>query len=191
MGAPTDRTRVFFDSGSRYVISAWIDEAAPPPDAGRRLARHEARWALGAILEVWRGPEIADACRALLRRARAAVDYADVHAMRAAILDAAERGDLLVYEAGLVGSSVFREVEDAAPARGSQSTVEDKTWIEIVLVDDDDPPQPVAFASYRVELPDGSTRTGMLDAGGKARLAGIDPGSCKISFPSFHETDWS
>jgi len=67
---------------------------------------------------------------------------------------------------------------------------EEKTWFGIELVDDADPPQPVAFKRYRVELPDGAVREGMLDENGRARINGLDPGTCKVSFPDLHGEDW-
>jgi type VI secretion system secreted protein VgrG len=60
----------------------------------------------------------------------------------------------------------------------------DKThYIEIKLVDNDG--NPVAGEPYRVTLPDGTTvADGTLDDKGFARVDNIDPGSCKIVFPS-------
>ena len=80
---------------------------------------------------------------------------------------------------------------DPNPAPPPQPTpVDDKTWVEIVLFDEENPPKPVPFVKYKIELPDGSTREGNLDANGIARFAGIDPGSCKVSFPTLHGDDW-
>jgi hypothetical protein len=60
--------------------------------------------------------------------------------------------------------------------------VEVKHWIEVALKDPEG--NPVRFARYRIELPDGSTTEGALDAAGVARVAGLDAaGNCKISFP--------
>lgn len=67
---------------------------------------------------------------------------------------------------------------------------EEKTWIVLELMDDADPPRPVPFKRYRIELPDESTREGRLDANGRAHIAGIDPGTCKVTFPDFHADDW-
>lgn len=80
--------------------------------------------------------------------------------------------------------------EEEEPPTPRRAAPEEKTWVEIVLMDDDEPPQPVAFARYRVELPDHSVREGMLDAGGRARLLGIDPGQCQVSFPGLDARDW-
>jgi hypothetical protein len=60
-------------------------------------------------------------------------------------------------------------------------------WIEIVLVDDEG--APVAGERYRVELPNGEIREGRLGVTGKARLSGIDPGRCKVTFP-LREPSW-
>jgi hypothetical protein len=87
----------------------------------------------------------------------------------------------------LTTSSVDKEPEK--PAEQARP-VEKKTFIAIELVDDDSPPKPVPFKRYRIELPDHSIREGMLDANGRARIDGIDPGTCKVSFPSFHADDW-
>jgi hypothetical protein len=84
--------------------------------------------------------------------------------------------------------SVVEQEEDARPAESAAQ--EDKTWIEIVLVDDSDPPQPVPFKRYRVELPDGAAREGKLDANGRAMILGIDPGTCEVSFPGIDAGEW-
>ncbi len=67
---------------------------------------------------------------------------------------------------------------------------DEKTWVEIVLRTRDDD-QPIPFKRYRIELPDGSVRQGMLDSNGAARVSGIDPGTCKVTFPDLHETEWT
>lgn len=66
----------------------------------------------------------------------------------------------------------------------------EKTWIEILLVDDSNPPKPVPYRRYEVELPDGSVIRGTLDGGGMARITDIDPGTCKVTFPDFDENLW-
>jgi hypothetical protein len=71
-------------------------------------------------------------------------------------------------------------------AKKKEEEKKEKTWIEIVLLDDLG--QPVDGKKYVVELPDGSKKEGTLDKQGKAKVSDIDPGLCKISFP---EIDWS
>jgi hypothetical protein len=79
--------------------------------------------------------------------------------------------------------------EEARAARVAPR--EDTTWIEILLVDDSDPPRPQPFIRYRIELPDGAVREGMLDANGRAMLTGIDRGTCEVTFPGLDARDWS
>jgi hypothetical protein len=62
-----------------------------------------------------------------------------------------------------------------------------KSWIEITLTQGE---KPVPGEAYRVELPDGSTKQGDLDANGFARIDGIDPGTCKVSFPDRDGREW-
>ncbi len=63
-----------------------------------------------------------------------------------------------------------------------------KTWIEIKLVDKDGLPVPGEY--YRIKLTDGSVAEGTLDADGHARVDGIDPGSCEVTFPHMDQTVW-
>jgi hypothetical protein len=64
-----------------------------------------------------------------------------------------------------------------------------KSWIEIELVDQDD--KPVPGEGYRVTLPDGTTLAeGTLDEKGFARVDGIDPGTCKVTFPNLDKSSW-
>ena len=43
--------------------------------------------------------------------------------------------------------------------------------------------QPVPGAAWEVTLPNGRVLEGRLDANGKTRLEGLDPGQCKVKFP--------
>jgi hypothetical protein len=86
--------------------------------------------------------------------------------------------------AGAIGEE--KEEQAAAKPAPRQET----TWIEIVLMDDDDPPKAVPFKRYRIELPNGAVREGMLDGNGSARLVGIDAGTCLVSFPDFDASHW-
>jgi type VI secretion system secreted protein VgrG len=75
-------------------------------------------------------------------------------------------------------------------SQSGQPGAEGKThWIEIELVDEDG--KPVPGEEYQVTLPDGSTvASGTLDGKGKARVEGIDPGSCKVTFPNLDKDSW-
>jgi hypothetical protein len=55
----------------------------------------------------------------------------------------------------------------------------------------DDAGMPVPGEQYRITLPDGSTLAeGTLNEKGCARIDGIDPGSCKVTFPKLHKDAW-
>jgi len=84
---------------------------------------------------------------------------------------------------------VFRpEEEDDDGGDAPLDTVPEKTWIEIELLDVND--EPLAGHPYRIELPDGSVRTGTVGANGVARLDGIDPGSCTVTLPRQNVTTY-
>ncbi len=71
----------------------------------------------------------------------------------------------------------------------SEENKDKKSWIEIVLVDQDD--KPVPGEAYRITLPDGTTLAeGTLDEKGFAREDGIDPGTCKVTFPNLDKESW-
>lgn len=80
-----------------------------------------------------------------------------------------------------------REPPGSGAAAGPNAGRE-KTWIEIVLMDEAG--NPVASESYRLVLPDGTVQTGKLDDKDRARVEGIDPGSCQVSFPEMDGAEW-
>jgi hypothetical protein len=63
-----------------------------------------------------------------------------------------------------------------------------KTWIEFQLIDEDG--DPVPNVTYRVKLPNGSTRDGLLDDEGLVRFDNIDPGQCQVTFPAIDADAW-
>jgi uncharacterized protein (DUF2345 family) len=63
-----------------------------------------------------------------------------------------------------------------------------KTWIEIELKDDEG--NPIAGERYRLKLPDGRIMEGRLNAEGRARVSGIEPGTAQVSFPDRDANDW-
>ncbi len=72
-------------------------------------------------------------------------------------------------------------------------TLEEKkkktSWIEIEVIDEAD--QPVTGLRYKITMPDGKTvKEGTLDEKGQARVAGIDPGTCKVTFPTLDQEAW-
>ena len=64
-----------------------------------------------------------------------------------------------------------------------------KSWIEIHLEDEDG--NPIYGEEYKVIEPGGREVTGALDAKGLARIDGIDPGQCKVTFPRLHHKEWN
>ena len=65
---------------------------------------------------------------------------------------------------------------------------EERSWIEIELVDEED--EPVPGEKYKITLPDGSVAQGTLDQNGFARVEGIDSGTCQITFPKLDKDAW-
>ena len=61
-------------------------------------------------------------------------------------------------------------------------------WIAIALVTPEG--EPVAGEPYVVTLADGKEIHGKLDNLGKVRIEGVDPGSCKVSFPERDGKEW-
>jgi hypothetical protein len=67
---------------------------------------------------------------------------------------------------------------------------EDKklSWIEIELVDEDN--KPVPGEPYKITTSDNKVAEGTLDNKGFARVDGIEPGSCKVTFPKLDKDAW-
>jgi hypothetical protein len=84
-------------------------------------------------------------------------------------------------ESGGTASAAPSKAPAPPPARSRQPAREpEKTWIAIELLDDKGAPVP--GEPYEIRLPDGSYRRGSLDSAGCARIDGIDPGTCEVSF---------
>jgi type VI secretion system secreted protein VgrG len=69
-----------------------------------------------------------------------------------------------------------------------QAEDEDKTWIEIELVDEEG--NPIPGEKYEVTVPDGRVASGTLDEKGLAKVTNIDPGECKVTFPDLDKAAW-
>lgn len=63
------------------------------------------------------------------------------------------------------------------------------TWIEIVMVGEDN--SPVTDVKYRITLPNSEVREGSLDGTGKVRIDNIPPGQCEVTFPELDTEAWS
>ena len=86
------------------------------------------------------------------------------------------------------GAPFCEECEKARQAASEAAEATEKTWIEILLVGEDDAPVP--GEQFRITLPDGRVREGELDGNGSARMDDIDPGSCQITFPNLDKDAW-
>jgi len=62
------------------------------------------------------------------------------------------------------------------------------SWIEIQMLNEAG--KPVTGQSYKVTLADETVAEGTLDAKGFARIDGIEPGSCKVTFPGLDKEAW-
>jgi phage baseplate assembly protein gpV len=70
----------------------------------------------------------------------------------------------------------------------STTIVPETSFIELELVDPEG--EPVAFASYLVTGSDRNEFSGILDAKGRARVEGLVPGNCTVTFPELDGDDW-
>lgn len=106
--------------------------------------------------------------------------------------DAAEPGAVseakardLETQSGKYGTA---QTKTFKPPEAEEEDQEEKTWIEIELHDMDG--NPVPGERYKITLPDGSVTEGTLDGKGFARVDGIDPGNCDVTFPDKDESGW-
>ncbi|SMC20413.1 hypothetical protein SAMN02745857_00942 [Andreprevotia lacus DSM 23236] len=90
--------------------------------------------------------------------------------------------------AGPYATATATTVPAAAPAPAPAPAAE-KTWIEIQLVGEDD--QPIAGEEYEITLSNGLKFSGTLNAEGMARLEGLDPDTCQVTFPKLDKAAWS
>jgi hypothetical protein len=81
-----------------------------------------------------------------------------------------------------------QKVEPFKPGKNGQDREKKTAWIEIELVGEDG--EPIAGEAYRITLADGTVASGSLDEKGLARLEGIEPGTCKITFPNLDQEAW-
>jgi hypothetical protein len=100
-------------------------------------------------------------------------------------------GRLKISELSLIeiGPSTAEGLAETPAQEVRRSKKEEKSWIEIELVDEEN--QPVPGERYRITLSDGKTLAeGTTDANGQARVNDIDRGTCKITFPDLDKDAW-
>ena len=87
--------------------------------------------------------------------------------------------------------SPIRVPSHTAPSHNPENPANKKktSWVEIKLLDPTG--KPIPGERYRITLPDGSTLAeGTLNGDGFARVSGIDPGTCKVTFPELDTSTW-
>jgi hypothetical protein len=68
-----------------------------------------------------------------------------------------------------------------------RASLAQQDWFEIEIEYEDGSP---FDGNAAIELPGGRRTDGPPDADGVVRVDGIDPGSCKVSFPSLDTDSW-
>lgn len=88
------------------------------------------------------------------------------------------------------GKAATQAASQAAPPPEREPPAEkETTWVEIELVDERG--EPVAGEAYWVRTASGEAITGRLDPRGRARVNGVEPGTCQVTFPNLNSTDWA
>jgi hypothetical protein len=85
----------------------------------------------------------------------------------------------------------FKSSDNSGGGGGTDNNSEEAepvSWVEIEMIDEED--QPVVGLRYEITVPEGTVATGTLDERGCARVDGIKPGECKITFPSLDKEAW-
>lgn len=105
----------------------------------------------------------------------------------ALVSEAVREGELSV-RALVDGYALFRADGPKEEPVFVEAAPEKRSWVAIRLVDDQG--RPVPYKRYRIETPEHSVREGMLDDQGRARVDGIEPGTCKVTFPGLDSRMW-
>jgi hypothetical protein len=84
-------------------------------------------------------------------------------------------------------NSASEEAEEVALDE-EEAEADQKTWIEIELVDPSG--LPASNERYKLTLPDGAVKWGRLDRDGRARVERLQQGSCQVTFPDRDEESW-
>ena len=97
--------------------------------------------------------------------------------------DFGKHGYLVSFSAVRIGKKQPPRGAAAAQRQAQQAAQQQPqtTWIELELVDEHGNPK--AGERYKVVTPDGREIEGVLDGRGRARVTGVQPGSCTVSYP--------
>ncbi len=106
----------------------------------------------------------------------------------ALVKEAVLEGELVVIRARVESFEIHRAEERLEEPERIEPERRPTSWVAIRLVDDQG--NPVPYRRYRIETPEGTTREGILDDQGRARVDGIEPGTCKVTFPGLDSRMW-
>ncbi len=120
--------------------------------------------------------------RALFARENAAIFRLEDEAVLRLVAERLASGSL-VAERVLVPRLTSFDIgaDEIAPESAPAPETQQKTWIEIELVDAEG--NPVPYERYWILLTDGTSREGRLDQNGRAYFGDLDPGECDVRFP--------
>jgi type VI secretion system secreted protein VgrG len=137
----------------------------------------------GGLTKVNSGPGSAPATA----QAGSAVQPAAPKASEEADLSDLSEVEALKAEQRQAGSGKYGAAAEV-PFKPTSDSDQPTDWLEIELLDEAD--QPVAGQAYRVTVADGRVIEGTLDPSGFARLEGLDPGECTVTFPDLDQECW-
>lgn len=164
-----------------------LHQGEPPPEAESELPRtKEKTWIEIELVDTEGKPVQGERYRIELPDGAVREGRLD-HQGRARV-DGLEPGDCDVSFPDLDNEAVAAPGEPAKPKGRVLPKKERKTWVEIELVGMDGGPIPNEL--YRIVLPDGSAVEGHLNERGRARVLGIDPGTCTVTFPDLDMEAW-
>jgi len=123
--------------------------------------------------------------RMLERSARTASLAAAWEEIATRLIDVRGGDGFLLLRGRPSGGAASAQPAPAPPSTPSQAKTEIQPtdWIQVEVVYDDGTPYE---GNCHVQLPDGRDTEGPLDGAGTIRIDGLDPGSCKVSFPDLN-----
>jgi len=191
--APRDEWGRSYSAYDRFGELMWVrpGSAREIHELVVTLEPSEATW----ILEAWmRDPTTADMLMKLDRELHgtSSSDGLDVSTRLASaarrLADDLRFESIVLQRVRQVGFS-GTQGRPEAPSTSQPAPGVAKTWIEVVLVDEDSR-APMPDELVRLVTPSGEVHERRTDARGSLRLEHLDPGSCDVCFPQFDGGEW-